>query len=377
MMPMIKLTELLSVIPFYKVIGNIEETYMNKIEMDHRKINSGDAFVCLRGFTVDGHDYAEQAIEKGATIIIAEQDMKTSVATIVVPDTSRALAFIAAKFYDFPTSKLSLIGITGTNGKTTTTYLLEAIFKQDQKNTGLIGTIQMKIGEKTYPINNTTPDSLFLQKTFNEMVDEKVDTAIIEVSSHALDLGRVHGCDYDIALFTNLSQDHLDYHKDLDEYLRVKSLLFAQLGNTYDIGKEKFAILNEDDPASQLIKKSTAQHILTYGCQSKADIMAENIELSASGTRFMLKTPIGGVEINSQLIGMFNVYNMLAASSVAIAKNVDLQVIKDALENISGVNGRFEQVNEGQNFSVIVDYAHTPDSLENVLQTITDRKSVV
>jgi len=371
-MSMIKLTELLSIIPFYKVKGNIEEIHINKIEMDHRKINKNDIFVCIRGFTVDGHDYAEKAIEKGATVIIAEKDMKTSVATIIVPDSSRALALIAASFYDYPTTKLSLIGITGTNGKTTTTYLLEAIFNQNKENTGLIGTIQMKIGDKTYAVNNTTPDSLFLQKTFKQMVDEKIDIAIMEVSSHALDLGRVHGCDYDIALFTNLSQDHLDYHKDLDDYLRVKSLLFAQLGNTYHVGKGKFAIVNQDDPASQLIKKSTAQHILTYGCQSKADIMAENIELSASGTRFMLKTPIGEVEINSQLIGMFNVYNMLAASSVAIAKNVDLQVIKDALENISGVNGRFEQVNEGQNFSVIVDYAHTPDSLENVLQTITE-----
>lgn len=372
MMPMIKLTDLLSIIPFYKVIGNVEETYINKIEMDHRKINSDDVFVCLRGFTVDGHDYAEQAIENGASIIIAEKDINVSVATIVVPDTSRALALIAAKFYDFPTTKLSLIGITGTNGKTTTTYLLEAIYKQNQNNTGLIGTIQMKIGDKTYPVNNTTPDSLFLQKTFKQMVDEKIDTAIMEVSSHALDLGRVHGCDYEVALFTNLSQDHLDYHKDLDDYLRVKSLLFAQLGNSYRPGKRKFAILNADDPASELIKKSTAQHVLTYGCKAKADIMAENIKLSVSGTTFILKTPIGEIDINSQLVGMFNVYNMLAASSVAIVQHIDLQVIKDALENISGVNGRFEQVNQGQNYSVIVDYAHTPDSLENVLQTITE-----
>lgn len=369
---MTKLTDLLSIIPFYETVGEIEGIYFNKIEMDHRKINENDLFVCLQGFTVDGHDYAEQAIEKGATVIIAEKEINVSVPTIIVSDTSRILALIAAKYYDFPSTKLSLIGITGTNGKTTTTYLLEAIFNHDQKNTGLIGTIQMKIGEKVYPIHNTTPDSLFLQKTFKQMVDEKVDTAIMEVSSHALDLGRVHGCDYDVALFTNLSQDHLDYHKDLDDYLHVKSLLFAQLGNTYNSRGRKFAILNEDDQASQLIKKSTAQHIVTYGCTSKADIMAENVKLSASGTRFTLITPIGRIEINSQLIGMFNVYNMLAASSVAIVQNVSLQVIKAALEEISGVNGRFEQVNEGQNFSVIVDYAHTPDSLENVLQTITE-----
>ena len=208
--------------------------------MDHRKINSGDAFVCLRGFTVDGHDYAEQAIEKGATIIIAEQDMKTSVATIVVPDTSRALAFIAAKFYDFPTSKLSLIGITGTNGKTTTTYLLEAIFKQDQKNTGLIGTIQMKIGDKTYPVNNTTPDSLLLQKTFKQMVDEEIDTAIMEVSSHALDYRRVDGIRYDIAGFTNLTQDHLDLHGTMESYFDSKAELFTP-------ARTRRAVITADD----------------------------------------------------------------------------------------------------------------------------------
>src|SRR5690625_2637164 len=348
---MIKLTELLSIIPFYKVNGKLDDIFINKIEMDHRKINNEDVFVCLRGFTVDGHSYIEQAIKNGASVIIAEEDIKTSVPTIIVQDTTRTLALIAAKYYDFPSRKLSLIGITGTNGKTTTTYLLESIFNHDQKKTGLIGTIQMKIGEKAYSINNTTPDSLFLQKAFNQMKTAKVDTAIMEVSSHALDLGRVHGCDYDIALFTNFSQDHLDYHKDLDDYLRVKSLLFAQLGNSYEESHDKFAIVNADDPASELIKRSTAQHILTYGCNHQSDVMATDIELSAKGTIFTLGTPIGMIEIQSQLIGKFNVYNMLAASSVAITNNIPLQVIKEALENISGVNGRFEQVNEGQKFS--------------------------
>lgn len=371
-MLMIKLTELLSTLPFYRAIGKIDDIYINKIEMDDRKVGKDDIFVCLKGFTVDGHEYVEQAIENGAGVIIAEKDVKASVPTIIVSDTTRSLALIAAMFYDFPSTKMSLIGITGTNGKTTTTYLLEAIFNQARRKTGLIGTIQMKIGEKEYPINNTTPDSLFLQQAFNQMVTEEVDTAIMEVSSHALDLGRVHGCDYDVALFTNLSQDHLDYHKDLDEYLRVKSLLFAQLGNSYGINNKKFAIVNADDPASELIKKSTAQHVLTYGCDHQSDIMAKNIKLGVNGTQFTLITPIGRIDVNSKLIGKFNVYNMLAATSVAIAKQVELQVIKEALENLSGVNGRFEQVSEGQKFSVIVDYAHTPDSLENVLQTITE-----
>jgi UDP-N-acetylmuramoyl-L-alanyl-D-glutamate--2,6-diaminopimelate ligase len=365
-----KLTELLSIIPFYEVNGLIDDMSINDIEMDHRKISNGNLFICIQGFTLDGHDFIEAAIENGASVIICERDIKTLVPTIIVPDTAKVLALIASKFYDFPSSKLSLIGITGTNGKTTTSYLLEAIFNHDEKKTGLIGTIQMKIGEESYPIHNTTPDALFLQQAFNQMVTEQVDTVMMEVSSHALDLGRVHGCDFDIALFTNLTQDHLDYHKDLDDYLRVKSLLFAQLGNSYGVNN-KFAIVNEDDQASELIKKSTAQNILTYGCDHQADIMATNIQLSANQTSFTLKTPLGEIQINSQLIGMFNVYNMLAASSVAIVKKVPLTIIKEALESIPGVNGRFEQVVEGQKYSVIVDYAHTPDSLENVLQTIS------
>src|SRR5690606_10751621 len=209
-----------------------------------------------------------------------------SVPTIVVPDTSRALASLASMFYEFPTKKFPLIGITGTNGKTTITYLLETIFNHAKKKTGIIGTIQMKIGQESFPVKNTTPDSLSLQKTFKQMVNEQVDVAMMEVSSHALDLGRVYGCDFDIAIFTNLSQDHLDYHKDMDDYLRAKSLLFAQLGNAYDRGNRKFAIVNEDDTYSSVIKKSTAQHVITYGCRKPADVKATGIKLDIGKTSF-------------------------------------------------------------------------------------------
>jgi len=367
-----ELKKVVSLFPFYSVTKDIHNINIHAIKIDSRKVTKGDLFVCIRGFTVDGHAFVNEAIANGAVAIIAEQDVNASVPTIIVPDTSRALAMLATQYYDFPTERLQLIGITGTNGKTTITYLLESIFKQYQKKTGLIGTIQMKIGDQSIPIVNTTPDALELQQSFYEMVKENVDVAMMEVSSHALDLGRVYGCDFDIAIFTNLSQDHLDYHKDMDDYLQAKSLLFSQLGNTYDKEKLKYAVINADDSSSNYLKKCTAQPIITYGCENKADVTASHIELSSHHTSFMLNTPKGSVTIKSQLIGMFNVYNMLAASSAAIAANIPLTTIKEALASITGVSGRFEQVKEGQNYTVIVDYAHTPDSLENVLKTVKD-----
>lgn len=366
-----KLTEILSCLPFYDGPTSVQDIDIQSIEVDHRDVSEGDMFICIKGHTVDGHDFAEGAIERGACAIISEKELDVSVPLFIVPDTSRALALVASTFYRHPTNDLSLIGVTGTNGKTTVTYLLEKIFKEYEQTTGLIGTIQMKIGDQSYPIQNTTPNALVLQRSFKQMKDENIDQAIMEVSSHALDEGRVFGCDFDVAIFTNLSQDHLDYHKDMDDYLRAKSLLFSQLGNRYG-GERKFAILNADEAASDLLKRSTAQHVLTYGCEHPSDVAAKNIQLDMTHTRFTLLTPAGNVEITSQLIGMFNVYNMLAASAAAIALDVPLSIIKKALENISGVSGRFESVNAGQSFAVVVDYAHTPDSLENVLQTIKE-----
>lgn len=367
-----ELKELLTTIPFYQTESKINDIDITNIEIDSRKVRQGDLFICITGFTVDGHDFVNQAIENGAVAILAEREIETSVPVIVVNDTTRALSMLSVHFYGDPTSSLSLIGVTGTNGKTTVTYLLEKIFNEQKIKTGLIGTIQMKIGEETFHTENTTPNALELQRFFKKMNDEGVGQAIMEVSSHALDLGRVYGCDYDVAVFTNLSQDHLDYHKDMDDYLRAKSLLFSQLGNSYQQKKQKFAIINADDPSCELLRQSTPQHVLTYGCENKADIEAKDIKINAFGTSFLMKTPLGDVQIKSKLIGKFNVYNMLAAAGTAIAKGVSLEVIQSALESIDGVNGRFEVVDEGQDYTIIVDYAHTPDSLENVLQTIKE-----
>lgn len=365
-----RLKDILSLLPFYETEANIDRLNINSIEIDHRLIKQGDLFICQRGFTVDGHEFAQQAVDNGACAVVADHPLNISTPVIIVRDTNRALSLIAAIFYDYPSEKFPLIGVTGTNGKTTTTYLLDAIFKQMKQKTGLIGTIQMKIGQETHPVKNTTPDALQLQKAFHHMYNKQVDIAIMEVSSHALDMGRVYGCDFDIAVFTNLSEEHLDYHKTMDHYLFAKSFLFSQLGNTYKTIRPKYAIINNDDPYRASIDKSTAQPLITYGCGKNADVKAHNIQLSASHTSFQVVTPVGNVAIYSHLIGMFNVYNILAAISVAVARQIPLSVVKEAIEDVKGVNGRFEQVVAGQPYAVIVDFAHTPDSLENVLRTI-------
>lgn len=343
---------------------------ITSIENDHRKVQKGSLFICIKGYTVDGHDFAEAAQQNGAAAIVAERELAVNVPVIIVNNTTRVMAVLANAFYGQPTKRLHLIGITGTNGKTTTSHLIEKILSDRGNKTGLIGTMYTKIADKTIETKNTTPESLTLQKTFYQMVEEGVDTAVMEVSSHALDLGRVHGCDFDVAVFTNLTQDHLDYHKTLDEYRRAKSLLFAQLGNTFEQKTPKFAVLNADDPASELFMRSTAAHIITYAIESHADIRAVNIQMTSTGTHFDLLIGENHFPVQIQFIGKFSVYNVLASIAAALVSGVPLTDIIHSLESVKGVAGRFELVQGGQDFTVIVDYAHTPDSLENVLRTI-------
>jgi UDP-N-acetylmuramoyl-L-alanyl-D-glutamate--2,6-diaminopimelate ligase len=343
---------------------------ITSIENDNRKVQKGSLFICIKGYTVDGHDYAESAVNNGAAAVLAERELPLSVPVIIVKDTTRAMAVLADAFYQHPTKKMHLIGITGTNGKTTTSHLIEKIFSDVNRSTGLIGTMYTKIGDQKIETKNTTPESLVLQKGFHQMLEAGVDTAIMEVSSHALHMGRVHGCDYDIAVFTNLSQDHLDYHKTMDEYQQAKSLLFSQLGNTFDLNKPKYAILNADDSTSEMYRKSTAAHVVTYGIDNDADFHARNIHMTSAGTTFEIVIKEKRYPINIQLIGKFSVYNVLASIAAAFVSKIPMNKIIDSIESVKGVDGRFELVNAGQEFTVIVDYAHTPDSLENVLKTI-------
>jgi UDP-N-acetylmuramoyl-L-alanyl-D-glutamate--2,6-diaminopimelate ligase len=363
------LRTLLSHLHDFTVIPS-ENIPITSIEMDSREVKPGSLFICIEGYTVDGHDFAKMAVEKGAVAVLAEKPLQLDAPVILVKSTKRAMAVLADAFYGQPTHKMHLIGVTGTNGKTTTTHLMEKIFQAAGQKTGLIGTIQIRIGDKAFDVKNTTPESLTLQKTFHQMVEEKVDTAVMEVSSHALDLGRVHGCDFDVAVFTNLTQDHLDYHHTMEDYRRAKGLLFAQLGNTYHHQKPKFAVLNADDGATAEFIKNTAATVITYGIDQESDIMAKNITMTSSGTSFDLVTPLETVNVKMKLIGKFSVYNVLAATAACLVSNIPLSLIVKELEQIEGVAGRFEVVDEGQDFTVIVDYAHTPDSLENVLKTV-------
>jgi UDP-N-acetylmuramoyl-L-alanyl-D-glutamate--2,6-diaminopimelate ligase len=365
------LLTLLENLPSYEgdVLNN---PIITSIENDNRKVQKGSLFICIKGYTVDGHDFAQSAVENGAVAVLAERPLEVSVPVIIVKNTTRAMAVLADAFYGHPTQKLRLIGITGTNGKTTTSHLIEKIFKDHGQKTGLIGTMYTKIGDEIFETKNTTPDSVTLQKTFHEMVNQQVETAVMEVSSHALELGRVHGCDYDIAVFTNLTQDHLDFHKTMDRYRFAKSLLFSQLGNTYEEGKKKYAVLNADDEASKDFSSWTAAHVITYGIHQNADIMAKNIKIHSSGTQFELHAFAQKKVVNLKLVGKFSVYNVLAAITAAYCAGLPLDSIIQSIEDVKGVSGRFELVDAGQDFTVIVDYAHTPDSLENVLNTVKE-----
>jgi UDP-N-acetylmuramoyl-L-alanyl-D-glutamate--2,6-diaminopimelate ligase len=366
----LKLHTLIHYLTPFKPVHGYENPEITSIENNSQKVRAGSLFVCIKGYSVDGHDYAEAAVQKGAVAVLAEKELPLEVPVVIVKDAKRALALLSDLFYLQPTQKLHLIGITGTNGKTTTSHLIEKIFADQGEKTGLIGTMYSKIAEQIYETNNTTPESLTLQKTFKKMVDEHVSTAVMEVSSHALIEGRVHGCDFDIAVFTNLTQDHLDFHKTMDEYRDAKGLFFSQLGNVYDGQKPKYAILNVDDKTSEKYKVITAARVVTYGIDRDADFKATNITMTAKGTSFDLQSPLGNHHIEMKLIGKFNVYNVLASIAATTVSKIPLKQVIQSIENIEGVSGRFEAVNAGQDFSVIVDYAHTPDSLENTLKTV-------
>ncbi|WP_343783190.1 UDP-N-acetylmuramoyl-L-alanyl-D-glutamate--2,6-diaminopimelate ligase [Alkalibacillus silvisoli] len=370
-----KLLDLVNKLQFIE--GNDRNSLLNiditSIEMDSRQVEQGSLFVCVKGLTLDGHHFVGEAIGNGASAIIAEQPVEADVPVLLVPNSLKALATLADTFYGNPSHSLNVVGVTGTNGKTTLTYLLDAIFRKAEHKTALIGTIDMKIGDESFPVQNTTPNAIFLHKNLKLMKEKGVKTVIMEVSSHALKQGRVYGVDFDHAVFTNLSQDHLDYHPNMEDYAYAKSLLFAQLGNTYT-NQKKSAIINIDDEYHDVMLNATAQPVVTYSLEKPAVIQAHDYELSPSGLKFDVYTPEGSVNITTKLSGKFNIYNILAAMGVAYRYEIPLTTIQDAIKELQGVPGRFELVDANQPFSIIVDYAHTPDSLENVLQTIDELK---
>ena len=337
------------------------------IAYDSRRVIPGSLFVCIQGERFDGHRFAGDAVSKGASAILAERVPESiAVPVVLVPDTRQALPIISNRFFDHPCRRLKLIGVTGTKGKTTTTYLIEAALSSAGLSAGVIGTLGARIRGEEVPLERTTPESVDLQELLARIVSEGVAAAAMEVSSHALAKRRTEGCEYDVAVFTNLTRDHLDFHGTLEDYLQTKMMLFSQYPKA---SKKRFtAVINLDDPAGEKVRGVSLGDALTYGIREAADIRAANINAGPNGVSFDVTGPAGQGHVDLKIGGVFNVYNSLAAIGSAWALGFGLDEVRAGMESVTSVAGRFESVDCGQDFGVIVDYAHSPDSLENVLQ---------
>lgn len=337
---------------------------------DSRRVEPGFVFFAIPGFRQDGHEYVGDAVQRGAIAVVVEKEVKkpAGVSVVRVRDSRRALALAAARFYGHPGQRLRMVGVTGTNGKTTTTHLISAIYRARGEKVGLIGTLYARIGDVVVPEERTTPESLDLQELLRRMVDAGVTVVVMEVSSHALALQRVAGVEYDAAVFTNLTQDHLDFHKDLEDYYRTKELLFTGLKTSGGKQGLKLAVINADDRYGPRLASASGGRVVTYGVDNRAGVRARDIVLKESGADFTVEGTWGKTPLRLKLAGGFNVYNALAAFAVGWAEGFPPEDVARALENAEAVPGRFERVDAGQDFTVVVDYAHTPDGLENVLQ---------
>lgn len=339
---------------------------VSAITDDSRLVGPGSLFVAVKGGQVDGHQFIPAAMKAGMTALVAEQSIGDSPIPFVrVKDSRKALGLLGSCFYSYPSSHLRMIGVTGTNGKTTTTHVCKGLLEGLGRSVGLIGTVAYQIGRETIPAAHTTPGALELQQLLSRMVAEGCTTAVMEVSSHALAQDRTAGCDYDVAVFSNLTQDHLDFHRTMEEYFQAKLRLFTGLTGTRKPNKR--AIVNVDDPAGIRIKNMCSVPVWTYAIRGKADLRVENLRLSLSGTTFTAVTPAGSFPVESQLVGEHNVYNLLAAIGVALHEGATPDQIHGAIVRVANVPGRFERVVAGQPFAVIVDYAHTEDALVRLL----------
>jgi UDP-N-acetylmuramoyl-L-alanyl-D-glutamate--2,6-diaminopimelate ligase len=318
----------------------------------------GALFFCVRGFTSDGHDYAPDAVERGAAALVCERPLGLGVPEVVVGDARRAMGAVAARFYADPTAELRVVGVTGTNGKTTTAFLVHELLEAAGVRCGLLGTIKRVVAGVEEEVERTTPEAIDLQATFRRMVDGGDRACAMEVSSHALELGRADGIRFAVRVFTNLTQDHLDFHGTMDAYFRAKRRLFEEPG---------MAVVNIDDEYGRRLAADLSEPV-SFALEREADYRARAIEFDVAGTRFVCEMPDGPLELELPLPGRFNVQNALGAIAAARTLGVEPETIRAALRNCGSVPGRFQAVDEGQDFTVLVDYAHTPDSLENVLR---------
>ena len=358
------------------LMGNgAPEVEITGLAYSSRSVSPGALFFCVPGFKADGHDYAADAVERGAVALVCERPLGLGVPEVVVDDVRAAMGLVAARFHGDPTARLRVVGITGTNGKTTTAFLVRDILEASGVRTGLLGTVKQVVGGAEEPVEHTTPEAVDLQATFRRMVDAGDEACAMEVSSHALELGRAEGIRFACRVFTNLTQDHLDFHDDMEAYFLAKRRLFDGPGpavvNVDDpYGRRLVGEL--DDPVTYAIEVSdsaaSAREGSDGGEAAKADYRARDVHFDVTGARFTALTPDGPLELRARLPGLFNVSNALAAFAVARTLGVEAGAAAAALATAGRVPGRFEPIEEGQGFGVFVDFAHTPDSLDNVLR---------
>jgi UDP-N-acetylmuramoyl-L-alanyl-D-glutamate--2,6-diaminopimelate ligase len=341
-----------------ELMGNgAPEVEISSLAYSSQSVTPGALFFCVPGFRADGHDFAPTAVERGAVALVCQRPLGLGVPEVLVPDVRAAMGPAAARFYGDPTAELDVVGITGTNGKTTTAFLVRHLLEAGGRSCGLLGTVKRVVGGVEEEVERTTPEAIDLQATFRRMIDGGDRACAMEVSSHALELGRVGGIRFACRVFTNLTQDHLDFHVTMDAYFEAKRRLFRESG---------IAVVNLDDEYGRRIAGEI--ECVTFAVDHEADYRARDVEFDLMGSRFTCQTPAGTLELESPLPGVFNVENVLAAVAVARSLDVPGARIEQALPEFGRVPGRFEPVNEGQEFGVLVDYAHTPDSLENVLR---------
>ena len=359
-----KLSTLIAELDAPYVRGSTERE-ITGIAFHSKAVQPGMLFVAVRGLTHDGHAFIGEAVQHGAAAVVAESpiELPPQITLVQVPDARLALARISCAFHRHPSRQITLIGVTGTNGKGTTAYLAEAVLSAAGKRAGVIGTLGAKLGPQTMGLDRTTPEAPELQQLLRQMADEGVGYVLMEVASHALALRRVDGCRFAAAVFTNLTQDHLDFHKTFDDYRAAKRRLFEM------VSPNGVAVINGDDPSAPAMAAASRAPVITYGLTPASRVRGEAVRLSLDGTDLTVHTPQGSSPVHLRLHGTFNVYNALAAIALTQTLGIPLNRIVAALAEFPGVPGRFESVDEGQPFGVVVDYAHTPDGLENVLQT--------
>ncbi len=350
------------------------ELRIAQVANDSRKVKAGALFVAVEGLATDGNLFAKDAVSRGAVAVLSQSpapaDWPQEIAWVRVSEGRKALAIAAANFFAEPAKALKLVGVTGTNGKTTTTSLIDSILRASGAKTGLFGTIAYHTPAGDHPAPNTTPESLDLQGFFAEIRDSGGTYATLEASSHALAMDRLWGCHFAVAVFSNLTRDHIDYHQTFDQYFAAKKRLFEGTG----AGRPDVAVVNTDDEWGRKLP-GLASKTLTYGLQNGADLKAKKFQLSFSGLNFTAQTPNGPIQVESRLVGRINVYNILAALGAGIGLGLSTEVMEAGIRNLQAVAGRFERVDLGQPFLVVVDYAHTDDALENLIRTARELNS--